>query len=59
MPDKERDNHRETTPYPDGKKEGILNDPTGLGFGIMLDDNVINPAEITYMNKDKNEPKED
>ena len=59
MRDKDRNNqYGDTTTHQDGKDEGILNDSTGIQFGIMLEENVTNPTDIVYMNKSKSKPKE-
>lgn len=53
MPNKDRNPHRIATPHQDGEKENILNDSTGIQFGIMLDEKVTNPTDIVYMTKSK------
>lgn len=51
---KGRNSHRETTPHPDGLKEGVLNDSTGVQFGIEVgNEKVINPADIAKMVNEK------
>lgn len=54
MPRRGRDSHRKTTPHSDGLKEGVLNDPTGIQYGIEVGhDKVINPADISKMVNEK------
>jgi len=59
MPRKGRDTNRETTPRPDGFKEGVHNDPTGIQYGVEVGNKkVINPADIANMTNEKSERKE-
>lgn len=49
MPRKEQ--NIESTPYPDGLREGVLNDSAGVQIGITNTNETINPANIASKNK--------
>lgn len=54
MPRRERDTNRETSPHPDGLKEGVLNDPTGIKYGVEVGhEKIVNPADIAKMVHEK------
>ncbi|MGI8314291.1 hypothetical protein [Halobacillus mangrovi] len=37
MPKDAQNSHSEVSPHPDGKREGIINEPTGLQTGVTTD----------------------
>jgi hypothetical protein len=45
MPEKERQ-EIESAPYFDGSREGVLNDSTGVQYGISMNKKSIHPEEI-------------
>lgn len=54
MPRKSRNTHTNTTSYRDGLKEGVLNDSTGVQYGIEVgEEKITNPADITKMVNDE------
>jgi len=59
MPRRDRDTNRETTPHPDGFKEGVLNDPTGVQYGVEVGhEKIVNPADIAKMTSEKSDREE-
>ncbi|MGM8215902.1 hypothetical protein ACLIA0_10060 [Bacillaceae bacterium W0354] len=38
--------------HPDGFKEGVMNDPTGVQHGIYMDSDEIHPQEIARIRKE-------
>ncbi|MEI3614095.1 hypothetical protein [Pseudogracilibacillus sp. SO30301A] len=58
MPRRGRDAGRKTTPQPDGFKEGVMNDPTGVQYGIEVGhEKIVNPADIAKMTNEKSDQK--
>lgn len=54
MPREGRDTHKETTTHPDGFKEGVMNDSTGVQYGIEVsDEKIVNPADVAKMVNNK------
>src|SRR5699024_2320199 len=56
MPRRDRYTYRETTPNPYGFKEGVVNEPTGVQYGVEVSkERVINPADIAKMTSKKSD----
>jgi len=54
MNEQERNNHSKVTENRDGKKESIINDQTGIQYGIEVGhEKIVNPADITKMVQEK------
>lgn len=41
----------ESSPHPDGLREGVMNDPVGVEHGVYLDNDAIHPEEIAAIRK--------
>ena len=53
---KRRDTNRETTPHPDGFKEGVMSDPTGVQYGVEVGhEKIVNRADIAKMTSEKSD----
>ncbi|MEI3607195.1 hypothetical protein SPD48_16060 [Pseudogracilibacillus sp. SE30717A] len=54
MPRKESDTNQKITPNPDGMREGVMSDPTGVQYGIEVGhEKIVNPADIAKMTNEK------
>ncbi|MYL34186.1 hypothetical protein GLW08_07990 [Pontibacillus yanchengensis] len=40
MPNQKQNTHSQTSPHPDGEKEGVINDSTGKKMGVTSQSNV-------------------